>query len=130
LKIVEEWIRAAMRDCAGCHNPLARSEYSKNQWAKGSGISKCKTCVSGSEASTGDIGGAGSVGGGQTAASASAEQPQGSAPTPVCANCNKSGDDLKLCTGCRYVHYCGRDCQLAHRKAHKKRCKEMERWCA
>lgn len=39
---------AGMRNCAGCSNPLARSEYSRNQWAKGSGISKCKACISGS----------------------------------------------------------------------------------
>ena len=121
-----------MRDCAGCNNPLARSEYSKNQWAKGSGISKCKTCVSGSEAATGDVAGGAAAAtsggrGGQTATNGS--RTGTAAPKPACANCNKSDGDLKLCTGCRHVHYCGRDCQLAHRKAHKKRCKELEMEC-
>ena len=108
-----------MRNCAGCNNPLSRGDYSKNQWAKGSGVSKCKACVSVSEpasstsASTGNSSGA--------AASAAAAPKQ-----QVCANCNKASDDLKMCTGCRHVYYCGRDCQLAHRKVHKKQCKEME----
>ena len=45
----------------------------------------------------------------------------------VCANCGKLGSDivkLKNCTACRLVKYCGVDCQRAHRKQHKKACKE------
>jgi len=46
----------------------------------------------------------------------------------VCANCGKhSSDDtvkLKNCTACRLVKYCGVDCQRAHRKQHKKACKQ------
>ena len=101
-----------MRECAGCNNPLARSEYSKNQWVKGSGVSKCKACVSGEAGQTA------SASAGATAAAAPKQQ--------VCANCGTTGDGLKLCTGCRHVYYCGRDCQLAHRKVHKKQCKAME----
>ena len=50
--------------------------------------------------------------------------------TPIedcCANCGeKPGDTAKLkaCTACRLVKYCGVDCQRAHRKQHKKACKE------
>ena len=43
------------------------------------------------------------------------------------ANCGKSsGDTIKLrnCTACRLVKYCGADCQKAHRKQHKKACKQ------
>ena len=45
----------------------------------------------------------------------------------ACANCGKSGSDtakLKNCTACRLVKYCGVDCQRAHRKQHKKACKQ------
>ena len=45
----------------------------------------------------------------------------------ACANCGKQGSDtvkLKHCTACRLVKYCGVDCQRAHRKQHKKACKQ------
>ncbi|EJK52311.1 hypothetical protein THAOC_28429 [Thalassiosira oceanica] len=45
----------------------------------------------------------------------------------TCANCGKLGSDtvkLKTCTACRLVKYCGVDCQRAHRKQHKKACKQ------
>ncbi|EJK63032.1 hypothetical protein THAOC_16338 [Thalassiosira oceanica] len=45
----------------------------------------------------------------------------------VCANCGKQGSDtvkLKSCTACRLVKYCSVDCQKAHRKLHKKACKQ------
>ncbi|EJK44379.1 hypothetical protein THAOC_37083 [Thalassiosira oceanica] len=45
----------------------------------------------------------------------------------ACVNCGKLGSDavkLKNCTACRLVKYCGVDCQRAHRKLHKKACKQ------
>ncbi|EJK57540.1 hypothetical protein THAOC_22406 [Thalassiosira oceanica] len=45
----------------------------------------------------------------------------------ACAHCGKQGSDivkLKDCTACRLVKYCGVDCQRAHRKQHKKACKQ------
>ncbi|EJK71456.1 hypothetical protein THAOC_07100 [Thalassiosira oceanica] len=45
----------------------------------------------------------------------------------ACANCGKLGSDavkLKNCNACRLVKYCGVDCQRAHRKKHKKACKQ------
>ncbi|EJK69745.1 hypothetical protein THAOC_08966 [Thalassiosira oceanica] len=45
----------------------------------------------------------------------------------ICSNCGKQGSDtikLKSCTACRLVKYCGVDCQRAHRKQHKKACKQ------
>ena len=45
----------------------------------------------------------------------------------TCANCGKNGSDaakLRNCTACRLVKYCGVDCQKAHRKQHKKACKQ------
>jgi hypothetical protein len=42
-----------------------------------------------------------------------------------CAACGKEGgDSLKACTACYMVKYCNRDCQLSHRKQHKKECKK------
>ncbi|EJK57054.1 hypothetical protein THAOC_22942 [Thalassiosira oceanica] len=49
------------------------------------------------------------------------------AAADVCANCGETGSDavkLKNCTACRLVKYCGVDCQRAHRKQHKKACKQ------
>ncbi|EJK56843.1 hypothetical protein THAOC_23186 [Thalassiosira oceanica] len=45
----------------------------------------------------------------------------------ACANCGKQGSDivkLRNCNACRLVKYCGVDCQKAHRKQHKKTCKQ------
>ncbi|EJK65627.1 hypothetical protein THAOC_13493, partial [Thalassiosira oceanica] len=45
----------------------------------------------------------------------------------ACANCGKLRSDavkLKNCTACRLVKYCCVDCQRAHRKKHKKTCKQ------
>ena len=45
----------------------------------------------------------------------------------ACANCGVVSSDavkLKNCTACRLVKYCGVDCQKAHRKQHKKACKQ------
>ncbi|EJK48661.1 hypothetical protein THAOC_32523 [Thalassiosira oceanica] len=45
----------------------------------------------------------------------------------VCANCGKGGSDifkLKNCNACHLVKYCSVDCQRAHRKLHKKACKQ------
>lgn len=43
----------------------------------------------------------------------------------VCASCSKQNDSLKRCAGCQLVYYCGRECQVAHRKAHKKLCRNQ-----
>ena len=45
----------------------------------------------------------------------------------ACANCGTTASDtvkLKECVACRLVKYCGVDCQRAHRKQHKKACKQ------
>ena len=45
----------------------------------------------------------------------------------ICANCGKGeeeSDKLKACTACKLVKYCNRDCQISHRKQHKKECKK------
>ena len=40
----------------------------------------------------------------------------------TCASCGKGGDNLKKCTACKLVKYCGVACQRAHRPKHKKEC--------
>ena len=50
-----------------------------------------------------------------------------SAPNNVCANCGKGEEEsinLKKCSACLSVKYCGRECQIAHRPHHKKACKK------
>ena len=46
-------------------------------------------------------------------------------PPDLCANCGKGeegSDNLKACTACKLVKYCNRECQIAHRPQHKKKC--------
>jgi len=40
-----------------------------------------------------------------------------------CAACGKADVSLKSCKACKLVKYCGVDCQVAHRPAHKKACR-------
>ena len=45
----------------------------------------------------------------------------------TCANCGKGEEcagNLKVCTACKMVKYCNRDCQIAHCPQHKKACKK------
>jgi len=42
----------------------------------------------------------------------------------ACGVSDDGGGSLKACTGCNLVKYCNRACQVAHRPAHKKACKE------
>ena len=44
-----------------------------------------------------------------------------------CAFCGKADANLKVCNACKLVKYCCRDCQVAHRTAHKKACKKAAR---
>jgi len=40
-----------------------------------------------------------------------------------CAACGKADVSLKSCKACKLVKYCGVDCQVAHRRMHKKACR-------
>eukprot|EP00956_Cyclotella_meneghiniana_P024257 scaffold48472_cov42-Cyclotella_meneghiniana.AAC.3 len=44
-----------------------------------------------------------------------------------CASCGKAAANLKACKACKLVRYCGVECQVAHRPAHKKACREKAR---
>ena len=47
-----------------------------------------------------------------------------------CANCNKQaprGVSFKVCSRCKKVVYCGRECQEEHWKSHRKECKKEVR---
>eukprot|EP00956_Cyclotella_meneghiniana_P024259 scaffold48472_cov42-Cyclotella_meneghiniana.AAC.5 len=44
-----------------------------------------------------------------------------------CASCGKADANLKACKACKLVKYCGVECQMAHRAAHKKACREKAR---
>eukprot|EP00956_Cyclotella_meneghiniana_P008651 scaffold11800_cov27-Cyclotella_meneghiniana.AAC.4 len=44
-----------------------------------------------------------------------------------CASCGKADANLKACTACKLVKYCGVECQVTHRPAHKKACKKKVR---
>eukprot|EP00956_Cyclotella_meneghiniana_P002730 scaffold3221_cov23-Cyclotella_meneghiniana.AAC.2 len=41
-----------------------------------------------------------------------------------CAACGKADVSLKSCRACKLVKYCGVDCQVSHRPAHKKACRK------
>eukprot|EP00956_Cyclotella_meneghiniana_P040625 scaffold200883_cov96-Cyclotella_meneghiniana.AAC.2 len=40
-----------------------------------------------------------------------------------CAACGKANISLKSCKACKLVKYCGVECQVAHRRMHKKSCR-------
>ena len=47
----------------------------------------------------------------------------------TCAACGEAASTtlkLQTCKACRSVAYCGRDCQLAHWRQHKRRCKAIK----
>lgn len=51
-------------------------------------------------------------------------------PLPIssCGNCSKpEGAEVKLkvCSECKIMKYCGKDCQIAHRHQHKHDCKKL-----
>jgi hypothetical protein len=41
----------------------------------------------------------------------------------ACANCGKEESKM-ICSACRLVKYCGKDCQIEHRRRHKQACKK------
>ena len=44
---------------------------------------------------------------------------------PSCAGCKQTTSNLKACAKCKTTQYCGRDCQKANWKAHKKLCSSL-----
>ena len=44
-----------------------------------------------------------------------------------CSACEKKGDILKKCSGCKCVWYCDKKCQNQHRKEHRKDCKRIKK---
>ena len=45
-------------------------------------------------------------------------------PQPPCAKCGAPGSSThQVCSGCRVIRYCGRECQVAHWANHKEVCK-------
>lgn len=47
------------------------------------------------------------------------------AKTSCCIVCG-SPNNLKLCSACKLVRYCGRECQMADWKNHKELCKKKQ----
>eukprot|EP00735_Rhodelphis_limneticus_P015170 TRINITY_DN9345_c0_g1::TRINITY_DN9345_c0_g1_i1::g.28362::m.28362 TRINITY_DN9345_c0_g1::TRINITY_DN9345_c0_g1_i1::g.28362 ORF type:complete len:404 (+),score=87.14,sp/P97443/SMYD1_MOUSE/43.21/5e-08,zf-MYND/PF01753.13/9.4e-12,zf-Mss51/PF13824.1/6.3e+03,zf-Mss51/PF13824.1/2.6 TRINITY_DN9345_c0_g1_i1:93-1214(+) len=48
--------------------------------------------------------------------------------TPVrrCGACGKPGEDLKRCTGCKLISYCGGECQKKDWTQHRKECPKLK----
>ena len=44
-------------------------------------------------------------------------------PTKLCSACGKKSDTLKMCTACKCVWYCDKDCQKRHHREHRRECK-------
>ncbi|KZV63691.1 hypothetical protein PENSPDRAFT_691418 [Peniophora sp. CONT] len=46
---------------------------------------------------------------------------------PDCAQCEKDVNTAKLCSGCKEVYYCGKECQRKHWGTHKSQCQRTYR---
>jgi len=51
----------------------------------------------------------------------------GESDNKCCASCGTTDNGLKRCTACQSVWYCGVNCQIDHRKAHKKDCRRIKK---
>jgi len=50
-------------------------------------------------------------------------QPEGLCTKEKCSYCSRNSEDLKRCSRCHSVQYCGRDCQRKHWPTHKRECR-------
>jgi len=80
--------------------------------------------TAGGGAGSGGAGGGGGGGGGGSGPSRSPTKNRKGEPAMICANCGKAA--TAICTACKSVRYCNKECQLAHRKDHKAECKRRE----
>jgi len=102
----------AVRGCCDCGDQKKRTEFSKNQWRKGPGQSKCLVCVQG----------------GETNHETATTQPnQIGEVSPECIQCDAEGCSNSSppirCSNCMMVYYCSRECQGRHAKAHAPECR-------
>jgi hypothetical protein len=127
---------------AGITNSSSRSSSSRERQNLSSQAQAAKTPAA---AAAADVLGGRSAGGGSQALSASSASPLSPAacaaddggsscigtsstvkPAKPCAACGELFPKLKVCTRCRAVSYCSKDCQVAHWKAgHKQVCQEQ-----
>ena len=48
-------------------------------------------------------------------------------PTKLCSACGKGSNTAKMCTACKCVWYCDKECQNKHRKEHRNDCKRIKK---
>ena len=44
----------------------------------------------------------------------------------VCGNCMKQGEELPRCTGCKFVRYCSKNCQVTDWPSHRQLCQSIQ----
>ena len=44
----------------------------------------------------------------------------------VCGNCMKQGEEFPCCTGCKFVRYCSKKCQVTDWPSHKQLCQSIK----
>ena len=44
----------------------------------------------------------------------------------VCGNCMKQGEEFPRCTGCKFVRYCSKKCQVTDWPSHKQLCQSIQ----
>ena len=44
----------------------------------------------------------------------------------VCGNCMKQGEKFPCCTGCKFVRYCSKKCQVTDWPSHKQLCQSIQ----
>ena len=63
----------------------------------------------------------------QRAGSMMTAEQNNEAPAKLCSACEKKSDALKMCTACKCVWYCDKECKSAHSAEHEHECRRIQK---
>lgn len=126
IKGLEEWVKSGRRP--GPYDNLVRYIYEK--FKKPAARSTKSTTKPSSTTSKKVAPSATAASNGETSSSSGNSKAAAGVPGCTFSGCSNGSQaesfSLKLCTGCRSVRYCCRECQVADWKAHKAACKAAQ----
>lgn len=112
-----------MRGCVTCGIQKKKSEYSKNQWRKGDGNSKCASCIqqgrNDQPSRERDAGDNGTV--------VIAWENIADAVSCDAEGCSRTSPTIR-CACTAPVYYCSERCKRRHRSVHSEDCRDLEQF--